>query len=223
MDSAQALFQMLAWQVTNSRGYASSPTSRDLLMSILPWPAVNGLTKLRDLPRKVATIFDAFPKMLSPLVQSPVTYLGLATRSVKNAGKIYGENTVIAMPPRSWISRGNPLFSWYDVTARGFPVIADRNVEAATVLILPHSINHNFINRGWVIVIFGKYSNQHQYLWYKTERNSFSLTLNGPERPWMACRIRYRPAIGYLLIHWLFRIILKRVAKKHFKHQTVWT
>ena len=46
------------------------------------------------------------------------------------------------------------------------------------VLILPRSINHNFINRGWVTVIFGKYSHQHQYSWYKTKRNSFILTFN---------------------------------------------
>ena len=76
MDSAQALFQMLAWQVTNSRGYASSPTSR---VQSRPFHVNSAATSSELIHESelatccgksiaIATIFDAFPKMLSPLV-----------------------------------------------------------------------------------------------------------------------------------------------------------
>ena len=71
MDSAQVLFQMLAWQVTNSQGYASLPTSRDQLRPIHVNSAVTGseLTHESSLPAvESRNFFDAFPKMLPPLV-----------------------------------------------------------------------------------------------------------------------------------------------------------
>ena len=132
MDSAQALFQMLAWQVTNSRGYASSPTSHDQSRPFHVNSAVTGSELTHESSRPAAESRNHFWRLPQDAVTTGVKsnhVLRLSdSLSQNNAKKIYGENTVIAMPPQSWISREDPLFSWYDVTVRGFPTIADRNV-----------------------------------------------------------------------------------------------